>query len=209
MPGTSPVVGQAHEKPYSAQSGTAASLDGTTGRPPPASSRRRTRLSKVEFAADDHTANVAVSGTKTAVRQGRKLFQRQREKRVAEKRRENTAPTEHPPPNRPRVRPRRARPRSGTAGRPRRGGRLPRQRTDPPRDGQRPRQGTSPAQDRRLPRQRIGTAPESQPLPRYERTAERPPAHVDIERAWADFCQETGRKVGRAETAGEKPGCSV
>ena len=36
---------------------------------------------KVEFAADDlahDTANVAVSGTKTAVRQGRKLFQRQR-----------------------------------------------------------------------------------------------------------------------------------
>ena len=50
---------------------------------------------KVEFAADDlahDTANVAVSGTKTAVRQGRKLFQRQREKRAAEKRRKNTAP---------------------------------------------------------------------------------------------------------------------
>ena len=55
---------------------------------------------KVEFAADDlahDTANVAVSGTKTAVRQGRNLFQRQREKRVAEKRRENTAPTEQAP----------------------------------------------------------------------------------------------------------------
>ena len=50
---------------------------------------------KVGFAADDlahDTANVAVSGTKTAVRQGRKLFQRQREKRAAEKRRKNTAP---------------------------------------------------------------------------------------------------------------------
>jgi hypothetical protein len=50
---------------------------------------------KVEFAADDlahDTANVAVSGTKTAVRQGRKLFLRQREKRAAEKRRKNTAP---------------------------------------------------------------------------------------------------------------------
>ena len=55
---------------------------------------------KVEFAADDlahDTANVAVSGTKTAVRQGRKLFQRQREKRAAEKRRENTTPTEQAP----------------------------------------------------------------------------------------------------------------
>ena len=43
---------------------------------------------KVEFAADDlahDTANVAVSGTKTVVRQGRKLFQRQREKRAAER----------------------------------------------------------------------------------------------------------------------------
>ena len=55
---------------------------------------------KVEFAADDlahDTANVAVSGTKTAVRQGKNLFQRQREKRAAEKRRENTAPTEQAP----------------------------------------------------------------------------------------------------------------
>ena len=52
---------------------------------------------KVEVAADNlahDTANVAVSGTKTAIRQGRKLFQRQREKRAAEKRREDTAPTE-------------------------------------------------------------------------------------------------------------------
>lgn len=39
-------------------------------------------------------ANVAASGTKTAVRQGRKLLQRQREKWAAEKRQENTAPAE-------------------------------------------------------------------------------------------------------------------
>ncbi len=139
---------------------------------------------KVEFAADDlahDTANVAVSGTKTAVRQGRKLFQRQREKRAAEKRRENTAPTEQLPASEP---PQGMAPegqppqrRSGTPSE----GRLPRQRTDPPRDGQRPRQGTGPAQDRRLPRQRTGTAPERQSLPRYERTAERPPARADIE----------------------------
>ena len=59
---------------------------------------------KVEFAADDlahDTANVAVSGTKSAVRQGRKLFQRQREKRAAEKRRENTTPTEQLPASEP------------------------------------------------------------------------------------------------------------
>lgn len=52
---------------------------------------------KTELAADDlahDAANVAVSGTKTAVRQGRKLFQRQREKWAAEKRQENTAPAE-------------------------------------------------------------------------------------------------------------------
>ena len=140
---------------------------------------------KVEFAADDlahDTANVAVSGTKTAVRQGRKLFQRQREKRVAEKRRENTAPTEQAPAPEPSqgTAPEGQTPQrhSGTAPE----GRLPRQRTDPPRDRQRPRQGTGPTQDRRLPRQRTGTAPERQHLPRYERTAERSPARVDVER---------------------------
>ena len=161
---------------------------------------------KVEFAADDlahDTANVAVSGTKTAVRQGRKLFQRQREKRAAEKRRENTAPTEQAPapelsqgtapegqtPQR----------HSGTAPE----GRLPRQRTDPPRDGQRPRQGTGPAQDRRLPRQRTGTAPERQPLPRYERTAERPPAHADVERPidTASSIVERGRTFAKKQAA--------
>ena len=91
---------------------------------------------KVEFAADDlahDTANVAVSGTKTAVRQGRNLFQRQREKRVAEKRRENTAPTEQAPAPEPSqgTAPEGQTPQrhSGTAPE----GRLPRQRTDPPR----------------------------------------------------------------------------
>jgi len=161
---------------------------------------------KAEFAADDlahDTANVAVSGTKTAVRQGRKLFQRQREKRAAEKRRENTAPTEQAPAPEPSqgAAPEGQTPQrhSGTAPE----GRLPRQRTAPPRDRQRPRQGTSPAQDRRLPRQRIGTAPESQPLPRYERTAERPPAHVDIERP-ADTVSsfiERGRTFARKQAA--------
>lgn len=87
---------------------------------------------KVEFAADDlahDTANVAVSGTKSAVRQGRKLFQCQKEKRAAEKRRENTAPTEQTP----------------------------------------------------APEPCRGTAQERQPLLRYERTAERPPARADVE----------------------------
>ena len=148
---------------------------------------------KVEFAADDlahDTANVAVSGTKTAVRQGRKLFQRQREKRAAEKRRENTAPTEQAPAPEPS---------QGTAPE----GRLPRQRTDPPRDGQRPRQGTGPAQDRQLPRQRTGTAPERQPLPRYERTAERPPAHVDVERPTDTVSSfvERGRTFAKKQAA--------
>ena len=46
---------------------------------------------KVEYAADElihDTANVAVFGTKSAGRQGRKLFQRQREKKAEEKRKE-------------------------------------------------------------------------------------------------------------------------
>ena len=56
-------------------------------------------VDKTELAADDlahDAANVAASGAKTAVRQGRKLFQRQREKWAAEKRQENTAPAEQP-----------------------------------------------------------------------------------------------------------------
>ena len=161
---------------------------------------------KVEFAADDlahDTANVAVSGTKTVVRQGRKLFQRQQEKRAAEKRRENTAPTEQalaPEPSQG-MTPEGQTPQrhSGTSPE----GRLPRQRTDPPSDGQRPRQGTGPTQDRRLPRQRTGTAPERHHLPRYERTAERPPAHVDVERP-ADTVNsfvERGRTFAKKQAA--------
>ena len=161
---------------------------------------------KVEFAADDlahDTANVAVSGTKTVVRQGRKLFQRQREKRATEKRRENTAPTEQAPApeSSQGTAPEGQTPQrhSGTAPE----GRLPCQRTDPPRDGQRPRQGTGPTQDRRLPRQRTGTAPERQPLPRYERTAERPPASADVERT-ADTVSsfvERGRTFAKKQAA--------
>ena len=139
---------------------------------------------KVEFAANDlahDTVNVAVSGTKTVVRQGRKLFQGQRERRAAEKRRENTAPTEQTPAPKP---PQGAAPEGQTpqrhSGTPPEG-RLPRQRTNPPRDGQFPRQGTGPTQDRCLPHQRTGTAPERRPLPRYMRTAERPPACADVE----------------------------
>ncbi|WP_322203339.1 CHAP domain-containing protein [Acutalibacter intestini] len=161
---------------------------------------------KVEFAADDlahDTANVAVSGTKTVVRQGRKLFQRQREKRAAEKRRENTATTEQAPAPEPSqgTAPEGQTPQrhSGTVPE----GRLPRQRTDPPRNGQRPRQGTGPTQDRRLPRQRTHAAPERQPLPRYERTAERPPAPADIKRPidTANSIVERGRTFARKQAA--------
>ena len=161
---------------------------------------------KVEFAADDlahDTANVAVSGTKTAVRQGRKLFQRQREKRVAEKRRENTAPTEQAPAPEPSqgTAPEGQTPQrhSGTAPE----GRLPHQRSDPPRDGQHPRQGTGSTQDRRLPRQRTNTAPERQPFPRYERRLERPPACADVERS-ADTTNsivERGRAFAKKQAA--------
>ena len=174
---------------------------------------------KVEFAADDlahDTANVAVSGTKTAARQGRKLFQRQREKRAAEKRRENTAPTEQAPAPEPSqgTAPEGQTPQrhSGTAPE----GRLPHQRTDPPRDGQLPRQGTGPTQDRRLPRQRTDppkdrqlprqrteTAPERQRHPRYERTVERPSVKTDIERP-ADTVNsfiERGRTFAKKQAA--------
>lgn len=161
---------------------------------------------KVEFAADDlahDTANGVVSGAKTAVRQGRKLFQRQREKRAAEKRRENTAPTEQAPApeSSQGMAPEGQPPQRNSGISPE--GRLPRQRTDPPRDGQLPQQGTGPAQGRRLPRQRTGTAPERQPLPRHERTAERPPAHADVERP-ADTVNsfvERGRTFAKKQAA--------
>ena len=161
---------------------------------------------KVEFAADDlahDTANVAVSGTKTVVRQGRNLFQRQREKRAAEKRRGNTAPTEQAPAPEPSqgTAPEGQTPQrhSGTAPE----GRLPRQRIEPPRDGQRPRQGTGPAQDRRLPHQRTGTAPERQHLPQYERTVERPPAYADVEHPvdTANSIVERGRTFAKKQAA--------
>ena len=163
---------------------------------------------KVEFAADDlahDTANVVVSGTKTAVRQGRKLFQRQQEKRAVEKRQKNTAPTEQAPAPEPSqgTAPEGQTPQrhSGTASE----GRLPRQRTDPPRDGQRPRQGIGSAQDRRLPRQRTGTAPERQRPPQHGRMMEfkRPSAHADIERS-ADTTNsivERGRTFAKKQAA--------
>lgn len=91
---------------------------------------------KAQFAADDFVhdaANVAVSSTKTAVRQGRKLFQRQREKKVAEKRQENTVPTEQP--QAPSIEP----------------------RTEALPERQPPRQYSGAVRDRRLPRQRPDT----------------------------------------------------
>ena len=163
---------------------------------------------KVEFAADDlvhDTANVAVSGTKSVVRQGRKLFQRQQEKKAAEKQRENATPTEPTPTPEPSpgAAPEGQPPqrRSGTLSE----GRLPRQRTDPSRDGQLPRQDTAPVPDRRLPRQRTGTAPERQRHSQYERMVERkrPPAHADIERPadTANSIVERGRAFAKKQAA--------
>ena len=138
---------------------------------------------KVEVAADNlahDTANVAVSGTKTAIRQGRKLFQRQREKRAAEKRREDTAPTEQALSPEPSQGPAP----EGQTNRTPPEGRLPRQRTDPPRDEQIPQQRTNPAPDRRLPRQRTNAAPQEPRPKQYRSTAERrrPPVRSDGER---------------------------
>lgn len=135
---------------------------------------------KVEFAADDlahDTANVAVSGTKTAVRQGRKLFQRQREKRAAEKRRENTTPTEQAP--------------------------APESSQGMAPEGQLPQRNSGPTPEGRLPRQRTGTGPECQPLPRYERTTERPPARADVERPvdTANSIVERGRAFAKKQAA--------
>lgn len=61
-------------------------------------------VDQVELAADDlghDAANAAVSGTKLAIKQGRNLFQRQREKRASEGGQEHTAPAEQAPASEP------------------------------------------------------------------------------------------------------------
>lgn len=61
-------------------------------------------VDQVEFAADDlghDAANAAVSGTKLAIKRGRDLFQRQREKRASEGGQEHTAPAEQAPASEP------------------------------------------------------------------------------------------------------------
>jgi len=157
---------------------------------------------KAQFAADDlvhDTANVAVSGTKTAVQQGRKLFQRQREKTAAGNRRENTAPTEQSQTPSPEPQtgalPEGQRPQqpSGTAPE----GKLPRQRTSAPPEGQSPRQHPGAAPNRRLPRQRTDTVPE-QPHPMlFKDTIDRrqPRVRTETERPadTADTVVERGR----------------
>ena len=156
--------------------------------------------------ADDlvhDTANVAVSGTKTAVRQGRKLFQHQQEKRAAEKCRENTAPTEQAPAPEP---PQGTAPESQT---PQRysgtslEGQFPRQRNGPGPDRWLPRQRIDPPRDGRLSYQRTGTAPERQRHPRYKRTAERPPAPADVECPvdTANSIVERGRTFAKKQAA--------
>ncbi len=144
---------------------------------------------KVQFAADDlvhDTANVAVSGTKTVMRQGQRLFQRQREKRAAEKWRENTTPTEPPQTPTPE-------PHINTAPE----GQFPQQTTDTIPEERLPRQRTDKLPDRRLPRQRTNTLPE-EPHPRQYRNAverRRPPAHAEVERPTdtIDMVVERGR----------------
>ena len=157
---------------------------------------------KAQFAADDlvhDTANIAVSGTKTAVRQGQKLFQRQREKMVAEKNREDISPTEQPQTPSPEPQtdafPEKQHPQqsSGTAP----DGRLPRQRTSAPPEGQSPRQHPGAAPDRRLPRQRTDTAPK-QPRPKLFQDVvdrRRPRVRTETERPadTADTVVERGR----------------
>lgn len=155
---------------------------------------------KAQFAADDlvhDSANVAVSGTKTAVRQGRKLFQRQREKKAEEDRREYTAPTEQPqapsPESHTGTVPEGQRPQqpSGMASE----GRLPRQRTNAAPEGQSPRQHPGAVPDRRLPRQRTDTAPE-QPRPKLFQDV--------IDRRQPRVRAETERSADTAETVVER-----
>jgi len=180
----------------------------------------------VELAADDlvhDTANVAVSGTKTAVRQGRKLFQRQREKKATEDRGENTTPTEQsqaPPPEPqtdvlPEGQPPRQHPGAAPEGRlPRQRtntapeGRLPRQRTNTVPEGQLPQRHKNTIPENRLPYQRIETSPERR-LPR-QRT-DTPPEQLrpklfknTIDRRRPRIRSETERPADTADTVVER-----
>jgi len=152
---------------------------------------------KVEFAADDlihDTANVAVSGTKSVVRQGRKLFQRHQEKKAAEKRRENTTPTEQ-------TQTPTTEPHTDTFPE----GQSPQQRTDPAPEGRLPRQRTDPPPDSRLPHRRTDALPEVKRPRQYRSTAERkrPIAHTDVERTadTADTVVERGRAFVKKQAA--------
>ena len=179
---------------------------------------------KVEFAADDlahDTANMAVSGTKTAARQGRKLFQRQREKRAAEKRRENTATTEQAPAPEPfqgtapeGQTPQRHSGTAPSANRPAQGWAAPPagHRLHPGQTAPTPANRDSPgasANPSASPAKRVALGKEEQRNERALPDRAKRGIWSLRRRAWADFCQKAGRKVGRAETAGEKPGCPV
>lgn len=136
---------------------------------------------QVESAADNlihDTANAAASGTKTAMHQGKKLFQRHLEKKAAEKRRENTGPNGPSPPPKPSqsTSPEGQSPQWHSAAASDR--RLPRQRTDALVNGQH----TTSATDRRISPQQTGTAPKRQRLTPIERVTERgqSPAHAHV-----------------------------
>ena len=176
---------------------------------------------KVEYAADEltnDTENVAVSGTKSAVRQGRKLFQRQREKKAEEKRKEGADSPEQTPslddcPDMDSE------------------GQLSRQNTDAVPDGQHPPQSTinvpdelPPPQsiknihDERLPQQHNDKAPEGR-LPRKRTDAtpdverpmrnqgaavrKRPAVQADMEHTadTADTVMERGRAFVKRQAA--------
>lgn len=134
---------------------------------------------KVQLAADDiahDTVNVAVSGTKSVVRQGKERFQRQMEKKAWEKWQEDTAPisqTQTPSPEpQPSAVPERQYPQSSSGTALER--RLPQQRTDTVPERRFPRQHTDAAPERKTPwqrsqpRQRCGTIERSRLPDRVE-----------------------------------------
>ena len=94
VPDRSAIIGQRMKSAFIRSKKNAEALMDDRQATPNEYAADRTGLAADDLAHD--AANVAASGTKTAVRQGRKLLQCQREKWAAEKRQENTAPAEQP-----------------------------------------------------------------------------------------------------------------
>ena len=170
---------------------------------------------KVEYAADEltnDTENAAVSGTKTAVRQGRKLFQRQREKKSEEKRKEDADSPDNRPGtdsqghplrqdanNAPNEQPTQQHPSNALDER------LPQQGINNVHDERLPQQHNDKIPEGRLPQKHTDAAPEAERPMRHQDAAlrKRHAIQADVEHTadTADTVMERGRAFVKRQAA--------